>query len=151
VLVYIFILVIVAVLVVNSMLSLTDSYVNFKVARNVTTAALASLDRMSREIRSADTLTATSTFDVHPGVLGFTNGATTTEFYLDGEVLKISENGTPIGALTRDEVSVTNLVFRQFNSGISDMVRIEMTLQSTVGTTTLSKQFYSSVLLRNSN
>ena len=149
-LVYIAILSIIAVVVINSMLSLKDSYINFKVSRNVTIAALSSIDRMTREIRLADTITGTSTFDVHPGVLGLSfGGSTTTEFYLNEGTLKISENSTEIGALTRNEATITNLVFRQLGSGSADMIRIEMTIESTVGTTTLSKDFYTGAVLRN--
>ena len=153
-LVYIAILSIATAIALSSVIAFSDSFINFKISRNITTAALTSMERMTRDIRSANSIdTGSSTFDAHPGRLTFLTGEVSTtvvEFYIDNGVLKVKEDGVEIGALTRSEIVVTNLVFRQLDSGISKAVRIEITLESTVGSSVKSNKFYSTVLIRNS-
>jgi len=151
--VYIVILTIVAIVVVTTMLSLSGTYVHFKVTRNISTASLTSLDRIVREIREAEQIDdASSVFDTHPGILTILSGddgTTVVTFDLDGSTLRISEDSVEIGPLTRSEVEVTNLVFRKLEGDTAVGVRIEITLESSFGTTTRSADFYTTAVLRN--
>lgn len=154
-LVYVAILAIMTVAVITVTLSQSQAYADFKVARNVYTSASASLERMVREIRVADNIIiGSSSLDSHPGILTLQKtgaaGIETVQFYLVGGVLKVQENSSPEGALTRKEVVVTNLVFKQIISTASEGVRIEMTLSSIQGNSSKTEQFSTFVIMRNS-
>lgn len=154
-LVYISILAIMTVAIITVTLSQSQAYADFKVTRNVYTSASASLERMVREIRAADNIIiGSSLFGSHPGILTLqktgVSGIETVQFYLEGGALKVQENSDPEGSLTRKEVSVTNLVFRQVVSTASEGVRIEMTLSSIQGNSSKTEQFSTFVIMRNS-
>jgi len=150
-LVYVSILSVLAVLVVNVIIVLGQSYGALKATRNVNSAAMTSLERTVREIRLSNSVdTVNSTFGTHPGRLTLSMGATTTEFYLDSGVFKVRQNGSDEGALTQDGTSVTNLVFRYITVGSIESIKIEMTLESTVGKSTKTENFYNFVVLRGS-
>lgn len=150
-LIYISILTITAVIVVDILLSTAKSYNSFKISRSINSTVSTSLERMTREIRAADdVLLIGSTFDTHPGRLTLQIASTTSEFYLDGNVLKIKEGGIDAGSLTSSKLSVDNLVFRLLDNGVSKAVRIEMTLLGTERNITKAKTFYSFAVLRNS-
>jgi type II secretory pathway pseudopilin PulG len=149
-LVYIAILSVMTVMIINILVSTAHSYNMLRLARSINNSAITSLERMTREIKSADDIsTADSTFDTNPGVLTINIGTETREFYIDAGVLKIKEDDVDTGALTRDDVSVDSLVFRSLNNGTSKGVRIEMTLLGTHRNSTTTKEFYSFVVLRN--
>ncbi len=148
--VYIAILSVMTVMIINVLTSTANSYSTLRLARGLNNSAITSLERMTREIKSADDISvANSTFDTNPGRLTVNIGTTTREFYIDSSVLKIKENDVDKGALTRDGVSVDNLVFRNLNNGTSKAVRIEMTLSGIYKNATTTKTFYSFAVLRN--
>jgi len=150
-LVYIAILSTIAVVTVNVVISLAGSYSSLRASRNINSAAVASLERIVREARLLENVDlANSTLTTHPGRLTLMRGATTTEFYLDGSVLKVRENGVPAGSLTSQNAVVTNLIFRHVTSAATEAVKIEMTLQSAVGNITKTENFYDFVILRGS-
>ena len=154
-LVYISILAVMTVVIITVTLSQSQAYADFKVTRNVYTSASASLERMAREIRAADSIIiGSSSLDSHPGILTLqktgTSGTETVQFYLEGNTLKVQENSSSEGALTRKEVSVTNLVFRQVIAMSSEGVHIEMTLSSIQGNSSKTEQFSTFVIMRNS-
>lgn len=148
--IYVAILSLMAVIVVNTTLSLSASWNSVRVSRDINSAAVTSLERMGREIRAAVGIdVAQSVFDAHPGVLVLT-GATTIEFSLKDGVLTITENDIETGALMKNTVTATNLVFRRVVNGTKEGVRIEMTLESSRGKIIKSKNFYSFITLRSS-
>jgi len=150
-LVYVAVLVVLLLAITGMLFSMTRSYAAFVGARNLNASASIALERMTREIRAANSITAgSSVFDTSPGRLTIVGPATTTEFYIAGDTLYVRENGVDSGALTRSGVSVDSLVFRQLDSGISSGVRIELTLSAVTGTTTKTEQFSAFSVLRNS-
>lgn len=149
-LVYIAILSVMTVLIINVLVTTARSYSTLKLARSINNSAITSLERMNREIKSAnDVSVGESTFNTHPGKLKINIGSETREFYIDNGVLKIKEDGVDKGALTRDGISVDNLVFRNLNNGGVKAIRIEMTLSGAYRNTTNTKKFYSFAVLRN--
>ena len=62
----------------------------------------------------------------------------------------LRQDSVDVGSLTRSDVTVTNLVFRLSDNGTSKAVKIEMTLESIVASTTKIKNFYGSAVLRGS-
>lgn len=149
-LVYVAILSVLSVVVINTSLSLARSYNSLKVSRNINSAAIISFERMTRDIRLATNVdTSTSTLNSHPGRLGLEIGtATTSHYYLDGTTLRVIENGVDAGALTTGDVEITNLIFRTVTDNTLQAVKIEMTIESTLGNTTKTEKFYDFVTLR---
>ena len=131
---------------------LVKSYKDTKIVRKIETSALASMDRMVREIRNATSVNvAGSSFGNSSGILTINNGtSSTTRFYLSNERIYVDENGVVLGPITLSSVSVTSLVFRHIATTTSEAIKIEMTMEgNTSGTSTVSN-FYNTAVLRGS-
>lgn len=155
-LIYAGILVIIMAVVVSTLLALSRSYRTLSVAQQVESAAEVSLDRMLRETRSATSIdTAQSAFGTSTGKLTLnttdSNGnATTIQFFLSGQTLRIKEAGVDVGPLTPTSTRVTNLTFRHITTAISHAVKVDMTIESGQDTSYRSKNFYGTAVLRGS-
>ncbi len=154
-LVSIAILVFVFSIVASVAMVLAQGQGRIRIARRLDSAAVISMERMTRAVRGASSFNlAQSAFDAHPGKLSLiaADGAvsTTTTFYLSGSTLMVDQNGITEGPLTAAEVSVDSLIFRRIVTPVSEGVRIEMNLSSTYGTTTGKAAFYTSVFARGS-
>ncbi|NQV88179.1 MAG: prepilin-type N-terminal cleavage/methylation domain-containing protein [Parcubacteria group bacterium] len=153
---YIAVLSIILVLIVTSLSSLITSENRVNIEKNIETSASTALERMTRDIRDAKSIdTAGSTFGSNSSVLSLNTtdvgGNPKTEaFYLDNNILKISENGTETGALTFSSSRVTKLVFKSLDSGNSSAIQIKITIESGIGQYLKSETFYSTVILRGS-
>lgn len=151
-LVYLALLALILVALVNMILSMNKAYGYLKYSRHLQTSGVDALDRMVRDIRNAQSVnTGESTLDASPGVLTLntttsTSSAQTLKFYISGGALHINQDGGDLGLLTLPDTTVTNLIFRKMSTGISEAVKIEMTI--TAGTHT--GNFYSTAILRDS-
>jgi len=63
------------------------------------------------------------------------------EFYVSDDELRIRENGVEAGALTSQKVSVSNLVFRAVVGGLTEGVKVDLSLTATSGTSTKTESF----------
>jgi hypothetical protein len=141
------------VLIVNAIISFTRPYREILALRYLEQSALDSVERMTRDIREATAVDTTySIFGTNPGVLIFTTTSggtsTTTRYYLDTGVLKQDINSVYFGPLSSNKTSVSNLVFRHLTNSVSSAIKIEMTLETTIGSITKSKNYYSTVVLK---
>lgn len=133
---------------VNSISTLMKSFNNARITSKINNSAEAAMERMTREIRNAYSINASSVLGSSPGRLKLNTynavGATTTiEFYLDNEVLNVAEGVGAGNPLSLNGVAVSNLVFRQIeNSTSSKAIKVEVTINS--------KNFYDTAILRNS-
>lgn len=149
-LIYIAILSVMSVVVVSVFVITAKSYSNLKTSRNINNSVITSLERITRAIKSADdVVVAESVFDTHPGKLVLQSNATTTEFYLSNETLRVKENTVDIGPLTQQESSIDNLVFKLLDNGTTKAIRIEMTMSITYKDIIKNKKFYTTAVLRN--
>ena len=153
--IYTAILVAILLLIVSFIISFGKAYNVLRSTIHINNSATVSFERMIREIRQAnDVDTAASTLNTHPGVLVLktTEAGTpvTLEFYISGGILAVKKDGVDAGTLTRTDVTITNLVFRNLSNGISEAVKVEMTLESDVADTTKVRKFYGSAVLRDS-
>jgi type II secretory pathway pseudopilin PulG len=153
--VYIGIFSVVSTAIIVSSMVVISSFNKTKVSRNVLESSSTIMERMTREIRSAQSVnTLTSSLSVNPGVLdlvGFDDlsNARNVRFSVDPSGhLNISENGELIGSLVNDGVVVSSLIFRRIQNASSEAVKIEMTLTGSNGSWSTSKNFYNTVLLR---
>lgn len=153
-LVYIVILVFMLVIVLEVVVSVVRSDRVIETVRVIENSAIASIERVGREVRQADSInTAASSLGVHPGVLVLSgkDGAgnpRTVEFYLSGGQVMLKENGVNIGALSESSAEVTSLIFRRFAASTIEGIRTEMTIESGTSTHYRVKTFYSSATIR---
>lgn len=151
VMVYIAVTVLVAGALVTTFISLDDVLFRNKTERELTHSASVSLERMTRAIRSADSVnTGLSTLGVSPGALALTESGTTTEFYTSGSSLMLSVNGTELGPLTSDAVTVQSVVFNRYTGSTTEMVRVALTLSAVGKASSSTRTFYTSAVLRGS-
>lgn len=153
--VYVTLLTLISFIVVQTILSFTSSYSAMSLSRKIEHSGLGAMERMTYSIRRAATVDAlNSNFAISPGVLILTHNLTTTpvstKFYVDGGVLKMDIGGVYYGPLTTSDVFVTNFVVNKFDSSISSAIKIDITIQATMGDTTKSKDYHSFVVLRGS-
>ena len=154
VLIYIALLVTLTTITVSSVLSLAGNFQELRVMRTIQHAALSSLERISVEIRAASSVgVASSTLDAHPGALTLNQsvgggGTDVVDLYLDNGVLQMKRNTVLVGALTPQNVRVTNLVFRRIDNVLSEGVRVELRIRATSGRATREEDFYTFLILR---
>ena len=154
-LVYTAVLAIVAGIVVEILVGMTRASARVQLARRINHSAQISLERLTREIRNAQSVNgASSIFNTHPGRLSLTTLnalglPTTIEFSLTSTTLQVTE-GSSVSNLTPKNVDVTNLVFRPFNSTNSQGIKVELELSAAQGRATRTEMFYTGAVLRGS-
>ena len=148
-LVYIALIVLITVVLIQTLVFLTQGFRQAKGLRVVRLSAETALERIVREIRFADGVTVVgSIFDTHPGTLvlssidPITETPQTITITASGSALAIQKDaGTP-ALLTPTTVTVENIVFRYITTPLSEAVKIELRING--------ENFYSTALLRRS-
>ena len=151
--IYISILSVFTFVIVNTLVSFSTTYREVRIDRAIDNSAVTSLERMTRDIRKATSITlGQSTFGTHPGVLTLfttdTVNSTTTRLYINNGVLSVDVNGVYSGPLSLVQTPVTNLVFTRLTSTTSEAVKIDMTVEYPFGSTTKTKQYHTTVILK---
>lgn len=151
--IYVSILSLFTFVVVNTLASFGATYREVRINRAIDNSAVTSLERMTRDIRNASSITVgQSVFNTSPGELTVyttnTVTSTTTRFYLDNGILKVNVNGVYSGPLSLSQTPVTSLVFTRLTSTSSEAVKIDMTLQYPLGSTTSTKNYHTTVILK---
>ena len=144
------------VFTINVLLVVSKSFFGLRMSKEINVSAVASLDRIVREVRSADTVEG-SLFDIDPGVLvvshditgGGATTTTTTTFFVEDGALKITRDGDLIGPLSTKNVTIESFILRHASSSVSDTVAVEMTITGTQGTTVKTEKFYTASVTRN--
>ncbi len=126
--------------------SMLGVYRNIKVAKNIESGAISAMERMTRDIRNASASTATTTSSEI--TLTESSAPASVRFYVSGGSLRVDENGTYAGPLTPAGVTVTSLVFRKISTANSEGVKIEMTLQGSLGNIVRTRNFYDTIGMR---
>ena len=153
--IYVAILSVISLLAINTILSFGPSYHTLLAYRSAENSGVLSMERMSRDIRSATSVdTANSTLGTSPGVLTLVatsnNVSTTTKFYVQNSVLKVDINGTYFGPLSEASSSITSLIFRVLSGNTSSAVKVDMTVQGKAGAITEVKTYHATIILRGS-
>lgn len=156
---YLAFLVVLLGIVISLVVSLAKTYQLIQATQNLESSAVFSLERMTREIRNAKSVNvsnsalATST----AGVLSLdtvdaSGNAQTIKFYISSSTgsVNVDANGSYVGPLTLSGVRVNQLDFRLLASDNSQAVKIILGLDSVVGGASVSKNFYSTIVLRGS-
>lgn len=154
--IYMALLVALTVIIVTMLVRISHSKDRLVAAQRLANSSLISLDRMTREIRSASSVnTGSSILGSSPGKLVLNNvddtgAAHTVEFSIASSTLRIKEDNVDKGPLTESGVSVTSLTFDRSASSTDLAVRIRMTLESGTSTAYKTENFYTTVILRQS-
>jgi len=151
-LIYIGLLAMIIASLVGMLVNMSRAYKQIKISRQVQTSAVSALDRIVRDIRNAESVDLTqSSLNTNPGILALNttdagNSPQVLKFFISSGVLRMSQGGSDLGPITMSNTIVSNLVFRLMNTGISEAVKIEMTLISGGK----SGNFYATATLRDS-
>lgn len=154
VLVYVGVLAIMTVAVINGLIYLLSTYREFKDSKDLYGSAVSSLERMTGEIREAESINlGESVFGLSPGRLTLNldsdaHGGTTSEFYLENGRLLLSEDGVLSGVLNASSTVVTNLVFRRITATHSEGIKVEMTIEVGEGADVREETFSATAILR---
>jgi type II secretory pathway pseudopilin PulG len=148
-LLYLAITVTLASALVTTFLSLDTTLIRNRVERELTEAAQMSLEQMVRTIRNAHSVnTAQSTLGTSPGTLAVVESGSTTAFSISNGRLVMSINGTQVGPLTSDAVTVKSLTFHHHVGSTFEMVRAELVLSTNHRTSSSTRTYYTSAVLR---
>lgn len=154
-LIYVSLFAVLSVFLINSLLIMMSSYTTVRANNDILDAAHNSYERLSREIRSAQSIdNIVSVFGVNPGILKLnttdSSGSSITEqFNLNSGTgnLEFTNNGTLVGDLNGGHVEITSLIFRKITTAVGSAVKIEMTIQSG-RMPSLSMDFTDTIVLR---
>ena len=141
--------------IVNMLMQTIKSFSAFRASREMNDAAIYAMERMTREIRNADSINAAqSVFGADPGwitlnTLSASGTATTVEYLSATSTLRLRVNGVDQGALTPSKTKVTELIFTTATSTASTTaIRIQLRLESQRSAIKISNYFYDTVVLR---
>ena len=138
--VYVAIVAVVLLVVVNMVLVIARSSKEFRVSRNIQNAAITAIERISRDIQGS----------LYLDVKDNTGTDKTIEYILSNGQINLEEDGINLGPITPNNVEVTSLVFYVGSTGLSQMIRAEIGITSSIGTVSKSENFYITAVARGS-
>lgn len=154
IIVYVALLALLMVIIISSLLQVSNIASETKAFRALRGSSLNSLGRMTYEIRLAQsTNLSTSIFDANPGRLkinttDINSNPRTVEFKINGTNLEFIENSVAKGFLTTADVNVTSLIFRRQVTAKGDAIKIELILQNKNSKNSYTEKFYKTVVMR---
>ena len=152
---YVVILSFALLIVTETLIILTRSFGSLRATQRIEQEGGFLLERMVREIRDATSVDASSSLGTHPGKLVLISTTAlgtpkTVEFYLDAGRVHLKEDGVVIGALSSEQTTITNLIFKKITTARSEGVKIEMTVGSGTGRFSRSENLLTTAVLRDS-
>ena len=152
--IYIAVLTAMLAVLTNLVVSIPRVSSSLKASRDTARSASIALETMTREVRAATAVVdASSTFGSSPGVLALivaleAGGSTTTEFFVENNILKTRGNGIWSQPLLFSGTRVNSLIFNKITTGESTAIRITLTLETPNRTGTTTASFQTSVIMR---
>ncbi len=150
--IYLAIFTFISIFVINSFITIMSSFWVTNYNRNILESGITSLERITREIRQAesiDTINTTSTNLVLNGE-DESGNPRTVRFTLSDGAINFYENGNLLGDLTHPDTIISNLSFTRISNTESEAVKIQMTISSDGSNIERSENFYSTIILRGS-
>lgn len=152
--VYIAIFSVLSLITLQAMFAVTRAFTDLRVSRDLNSSGTALLERMSRDIRGAyDIDTAQSTLGTSPGRLMLNTKdssgvATTVEFYVENNIVKVKEGGVAQGPLMTSSTHITSFIVRQISGTNTKAVKVEVAMSASRGDITRTRSFYTTATLR---
>jgi prepilin-type N-terminal cleavage/methylation domain-containing protein len=137
--------------------SLYTTYRNVDSLRQIESASISILDRLTREIKNATSVDMTnSVFDDDTGRISLnisssTGSITNTRIYASSSRLYVSRNGVQLGPLSPDDVKVSLISYSLISTSTNPAtaIRIELVLDSPDSSqASWSKSFYGTAIMR---
>jgi len=151
--VYISVFTFISILVINMFISVSSAFVEIKSNHELARSGSALLEKMTREIKWANSIDGGSTLGTAPSTL-ILNGtdssgtARSVTFNVSSGKVHLTENAVDTGSLLTSSVTVDSFLVRQITTTTSSAVRIEATLTFTRANSSRTETFYSTVALR---
>ena len=149
ILVYLAIFTALSILVINSFITILSSFDITNMNRKLLESGTISMERISREIRQAESVNAITTstalvLNSHDNL----ESDMVIKFINEDGKLNFYKNDNLEGNLLGQNISVTNLIFSRITTAKSEAVRIIMTLQYSGENNIKSENFYDTIILR---
>jgi type II secretory pathway pseudopilin PulG len=159
ILIYLSIFTVLSTLIINLFIVITSSFHFTHINRKLLEAGMVSMERISQEIRLSNEIDLTNS-TIESLVLKSNNiagGPVITQFKKEGNQLIINKDDTNNNSADIDDTSlldekviVDSLIFNYINTGISQAVRIQLSLSYSSGNNTKTANFYNTIILRGS-
>lgn len=148
---YIAIFIALSVLLLQSLVTAVRIYAASQGTRSIASSADLALDRITREIRNATSISSESVFDTASGKLVLSGTSDdgsvhSVTFAAENGALKITDNGTT-SLLTSEGIQVSEFGVSHISNGGSNGARIVLTLETVRGQSQHAT-FYASALTR---
>ncbi len=131
--------------VVNMFLLMSGAYKRIKISQDINDSAVFIMERLTRETRQASDasvgtdLVLTSFVD---------ESASTATFSIENGGLVLQKDSVDLGVLNKSDVTVSGVSFILVDSGVSKILKVNMTLSAGAGDESKSETFYNSIVLR---
>lgn len=147
--VYVSLFTLISIGVLSSISISSKIYRTARINNLITQSGNTAMERITRSIRSASSVTANSEFGTALGVLELLNpDGSVTKIYISNGAVVMNENGTLSGNLTNQNLSVPSLFFYQISTPNGTAIKTELLVSYTK--TGVVKKFQTTTILRNS-
>jgi type II secretory pathway pseudopilin PulG len=153
-LIYLSLFAVLSILVINALITVMSSFSATRTNRDLLEAGSTSMERISREIRRAETIDLeNSTLSSSPGVLQLyttsnSEDSQTLRFITLNGVLKLYRDGAFVDNLIGQNITVTSLFFRRIITSQGEAIKIEMTLRDNNSKFLQTSNFYNTIILK---
>lgn len=158
--IYLAIFTMVSILVINSFITVMGSFSTTRTNRSLMEAGINSMERISREIRQADSIDVLNS-SLNGGTLQL-NSKDSGENLITIKFSKVNNDlnlykcsgltvcNTLSGNLVGENISLDSLVFRRVITAQGEAIKIEMTLRDLYSKTNKTENFYNTIILKGS-
>ncbi len=150
ILVYLAIFTIISIVVINLFITTISSFNTTNINRKLLEAGQVSMERVTREVRQAKNIDVSnsSSDSLQLNSTNISGDSQIIKFASESGKLNLYQDASLIGNLLPENINMTSLIFRRITTVKGEAVKIEMTLQYSVGKNTKSENFYNTIILR---
>lgn len=154
ILIYAAIFTMVSILVINSFITVSATFLTIKTNRDLMHSGLNVTERMSREVHRANSIDLINS-NLENGVLYLNSldeslNPVVVGFVYENSVLNFYRDGVIVGNLLSDSVVLDGLVFRRIDTTKGEAVKIEMNIRDTKSKRNKTVNFYDTFILKGS-
>ncbi len=133
--------------VISALITMTKSFKETTIQAQLTVGGDV-MDRLSREIRKANSITAITSTDLTLATTDDAGADKTLEFQLSGTDLKLIENSTFTGNLNTPNIAITALTFTQITTAQGKGIKVVVTIKSVNDTLARTADYNDTIVLR---
>lgn len=136
-----------SLVVINAMITMAQAFKETETQTELLRSG-SIMERISREIRSAESINTISASDLKLNTTDSAGTAKTVEFLLSDATIQLLENNVLTGNLNSLNITVSGLTFTEITTVNGKAVKIILTVQSVNDKYNRSVDFYDTVVLR---